>query len=163
MNDIRKTIVNADNDNKKKKESENNSKKQKFTVLDFFLVVVLLLCIVGVGFRSTIADFFLRAEPTEKVTISFKAASTNLSRAEKAVFEKGNEVFFENDRNHAFGAITDIVKDGVQVGGKIEMDARYTEEGLASKDGRLIRVGETFNICIGNCVVCVQITEIPRK
>lgn len=166
MNDIRKTIGNTDQE-KKKDEKKSDTKKRKFTALDFFFVVVLLLCVLGIGFRGTIADFFLRAEPTEKVKISFKTTADNLSSSEVSEFKKDMEFFFDDKKRDSFGVVESVEKKeelmGYSVVGTIVMEARYTDSGLVTKNNRSIRVGETFNICAGNYTVCVQITEIPRK
>ena len=164
MNDIRKTIGEAAKERKKKKEKDA---KRRFTVLDFFFVVVLLLCVVGIGFRGTIAEFFLKAEPTQKVEISFKTVSDGLTPNEVAELKEGKEFFFDDKNRHSFGVVkhVDVTEefDVCSVKGTLVMDARYTDGGLVSKDNRSVRVGETFNICSGNYTVCVQITEIPRK
>ena len=165
MNDIRKTISDLNKERKKKKERQ--AQKRKFTALDFFFIVVLLLCVLGIGFRGTIAEFFLKAEPTQKVTISFKTNADNLTQNEIDEFKVGKQFFFDEKNRHSFGVVERIdVKEehmAYSLSGTISMDARYTDSGLVSKDNRSIRVGETFNICSGNYTVCVQITEIPRK
>ena len=167
MSDIRKPIRTTAGEIKMNKEQNTNTKKRKFTALDFFFVVVLLLCVVGIGFRGTIAEFFLRAEPTEKVRISFKTSADNLTLTEVSKFDskKGTEFFFDDKKHDSFGVLEQVEKKeelmGYSVKGAIVMDARYS--GLVSKDNRSVRVGETFNICAGNYTVCVQITEIPRK
>ena len=165
MSDIRKTIGNTTQKRKKKKDSE--TQKRRFTALDFFFVVVLLLCVLGIGFRGTIAEFFLRAEPTQEVTISFKTNANNLTQNEVAEIKEGKEFFFDDKNRNSFGVVDQItIKEelvGYSVSGTIVMKARYTDSGLVSKDNLSVRVGETFNICSGNYTVCVQITEIPRK
>ena len=167
MSDIRKTIGNTVEARKKKKEQDSNTKKRRFTALDFFLVVVLLLCVLGIGFRGTIAEFFLRAEPTQEVEISFKTNADNLTLNEVSEIEKGTEFFFDDKNRRSFGVVESVeIKEefmGYSASGTIVMNARYTDSGLVSQDNRSIRVGETFNICAGNYTVCVQITEIPRK
>ena len=166
MSDIRKTIGNPIEERKKNKEQQSNTKKRRFTPLDFFFIVVMLLCVLGIGFRGTIAEFFLRAEPTEKVEISFKTSADNLTQNEVSEIENGKEFFFDDKKRDSFGIVKSVeIKEelmGFSVEGTIVMDARYTDSGLVSKDNRSIRVGETFNICAGNYTVCVQITEIPR-
>lgn len=167
MSDIRKTIGNTTEEKKKKKEQDSTTPKRRFTALDFFLVVVLLMCVLGIGFRGTIAEFFLRAEPTQEVKISFKTNADNLTINEVSEIEEGTEFFFDDKNRHSFGVVEHVeIKEelmGYSVSGIIVMDARYTDSGLVSKDNRSVRVGETFNICAGNYTVCVQITEIPRK
>ncbi|MBR6769492.1 MAG: hypothetical protein IKM34_08415 [Clostridia bacterium] len=167
MSDIRRTIRTTSDERGKNKEQKANTQKRKFTALDFFFVVVLLLCVLGIGFRGTIAEFFLRAEPTERVRISFKTDADNLNENEVLEIEKGKEFFFDDKKHHSFGVVEKVeVKEelkGYSAIGTIVMDARYTDSGLVSKDNRSVRVGETFNICAGNYTVCVQITEIPRK
>ena len=164
MNDIRKTIGEAAKERKKKKEKDA---KRRFTVLDFFFVVVLLLCVVGIGFRGTIAEFFLKAEPTQKVEISFKTVSDGLTPNEVAELKEGKEFFFDDKTHQTFGVVSQVELNpelmGFSATGKMTVHARYTDSGLVTKDNRSLRVGETFNICSGNYTVCVQITEIPRK
>lgn len=165
MSDIRQTIGDTSKELKKKKKQDGE--KRRFTALDFFFVVVILLCVLGIGFRSTIAEFFLKAEPTQEVKISFKTSADNLTQNEVAEIKEGKEFFFDDKNRNSFGVIDRVeIKEeliGYSVKGTIVMDARYTDGGLVSKDNLSVRVGETFNICSGNYTVCVQITEIPRK
>lgn len=163
MSDIRRTLGLQGEERKKKEAERMNAKKRKFTVLDFFFVVVLLLCVLGIGFRGTIAEFFLRAEPTEKVRVSFKTYSDNLTENELLIIQKGKVFFFDDKSRSIFGLVEEVEINDSSVTGTIVMDARYTDSGLVSKDNRPVRVGETFNICEGNNKVCVQITEIPRE
>ena len=165
MSDIRKTISDTTKERKKKK--MKGEQKRHFTALDFFFVVVLILCVLGIGFRGTIAEFFLAVEPTQEVKISFKTNADNLTENEVSEMKEGKEFFFDDKNRNSFGVVeqVEIKRElmGYSVSGTIVMNARYTDSGLVSKDNLSVRVGETFNICSGNYTVCVQITEIPRK
>lgn len=168
MNDIKKTIADMNDDGKKKKEQGNKNKDYRFTALDFFFIVVVLLCVVGIGFRGTIAEFFLKAEPTQTITIHFKTNTDNLKEEEVAGIQEGTEFFFDGKNRHSFGVVTQVEKkeeheDRYSARGTIAVKARYTDSGLVLKDNHSVRVGETFNIYSGNYTVCVQITKIPEK
>ena len=106
MSDIRKTIQTATQKRKKKKDQE--TQKRRFTALDFFFVVVLLLCVLGIGFRGTIAEFFLKVEPTQDVTISFKTNADNLTQNEVAEIKEGKEFFFDDKNRNSFGVVEQI-------------------------------------------------------
>ena len=165
MSEIKKMIEGSGEE--KKNSSEAKNQKTRFTVLDFFFIIVILLCVLGIGFRGTIAEFFLKAEPTQNVEISFKTNSDSLTENEVNGIEMGKEFFFDDKTHQTFGVVSQVELNpelmGFSATGKMTVHARYTDSGLVTKDNRSLRVGETFNICSGNYTVCVQITEIPRK
>ena len=150
---------------KERKEKDSKKSKTRFTSLDFFFVVVVLLCVVGIGFRGTIAEFFMKAEPTEKVEISFKAEG--LRENEVVGITRGEEFFLDEHNEKRLGVVNEIESflelDRYTVKGSLTVDGRYTDTGLVTADNHPLYVNKILNIYSGTHAVTVQITEIPRK
>lgn len=165
-----------------RRKNEKKERTTRFTVLDFFFLVILLLCILGIGFRSTIADFLTEAEPVQEVTISVRMDGLT---AEQVNCMRTNDAFTLN--GEAFGHLTsffseaqkkveaDIDENGeavfvevvdpnlFSVNGTITVKGYYAKEGLFVGENTGLCVGKTLKIDASSYSVTVTITEIPRK
>ena len=167
---------------KKKPERETKPRRTRFTVLDFFLVIVVLLAVLGIGFRSAIAELFVGAEPGEEVAVRFKVEKLTRDEAEglrknDALFLDGEEigqlsdfamesqktVIKETDETGSILFVTVADPNLYTVRGTMILLGHYGEEGLTVGEGESLYVGKILNIYTSSYSLTVTITEIPRK
>lgn len=160
----------------------SKARHTRFTILDLFLIVILILAILGIGFRTTIAGFFAKAEPGVEVSVGFKAEGLTVEQVEK--LKKEDVLFFDDEE---FGRLSGFASEAQKtvikhtdekgnvsfetvedskhfvVRGTLLLQGHYSEEGLTVRDGLSLHVGKTFNIYTSSYSLIVTITEIPRK
>lgn len=157
-------------------------KKRHFTVLDFGLIVILVLAVLGIGFRTVIADWIMKSAPTETVSVSFKAEGisaeqlshmktghvlshdgSELGKLSSFSFDKSKAVIEEKDADGK--VIFTTVEDGesITVTGTLDVIGRYTDRGFVCQDDLNLYVGKILNIQTNSYSITVVITEIPRK
>lgn len=186
MNERKKTKTSLEQDNAPsraaRRKKEKKLRKSRFTVLDFFILIVLVLCVVGIGFRSTIAELLTEAEPGQEVSIAVQI--DNLT-AEQVNGMRGNDTFYLDGEE--FGRLAQFTHEaqkkvdvGIDEDGKavfvevtdpllytvkatITVMGHYSEEGLTLGGNISLLVGKTFKIDTSSYSVTVTITEIPRK
>ena len=157
-------------------------KKRRFTVLDFGLIVVILLSILGIGFRTLIADWILKSVYEESVTVRFKAESvtseqlSHMSAGHALTFngaafgtlksltsQNATSVVENKNEDGTVSFVTVEDKNSFTVYGEIELTGRYTDKGLVCQENTNLYVGKILNIQSSSYSVTVIITEIPRK
>lgn len=163
-------------------DTDSGVKKKHFTALDFGLIVILLLSIVGIGFRTAIAEWIMKSAPAETVTVVFKAegvTAEQLTHMEKDRALKLNGVAFGNlksftsekgktvveqkngDGTSEFVTVED--QNSYTVSGVAEVSGRYTDRGFVCQENTNLYVGKILNINSNSYTITVLITEIPRK
>lgn len=166
---------------KEKKESVKKSAK-RFTALDLAVIVVVLLCIVGIGFRSAIADLILTNVPKETITVTVKA--DNLTSDTLALLKAEDELYLANEKigvltsfsyqnatrvteqKSADGAVSFVtVEDpaAYTVFAEVTLSGHYGDSGFVILDTENLYVGKILNISTSLYQITVIITEIPRK
>ncbi len=162
--------------------TDNRVKKRHFTALDFGLIVVLLLSILGIGFRTVIADWIMKSTPEETVTILFKAegvTAEQLSRMQKDrvltlngkafgklqsfTSQNGKIVVEQKNEEGVVEFITVEDQNSYTVSGVIDISGRYTDQGFVCQENTNLYVGKILNINSNSYTITVLITEIPRK
>lgn len=162
--------------------ADSRVQKKHFTALDFGLLVIVLLAIVGIGFRTAIADWIMQSAPDEKVSVTFKADGVTAeqlahmetdrsltlneqifgelqsftSQNSKTVVEQKNE-----DGTVEFVSVED--QNRYTVYGVIDVSGRYTDNGFVCQENTNLYVGKILNIHSNSYTITVLITEIPRK
>lgn len=163
-------------------EKTRRAKKPKVTALDFMILLLIVLCVVGIIFRSVIANFFIRSVPTENIEISFMAE--NLTQDEVALVKEGDALYLDEE---IFGEITGLSASSSKnvvlssddsgnpvfteavdperytINGSISVSGRYNGEGFASEDNVQLHVGKILNIYASSYNLTVIITEIPQN
>ncbi len=158
------------------------TKKKRFTVLDFGFVVILLLAIIGIGFRTVIADWIVKTAPQEMVTVSFKAENLSFEVASKlkendvllmdgAPFatllsftaEKSRINIEQKDENGVASFVEVEDPNSFTVVGVLAVNGHYTDEGFVCRDDMNLHVGKMLSISAPTYSITVKITEIPRK
>ena len=167
----------------RKKSGVEKAKKVSFTVLDLLVFVVIVLCVLGIGFRNTIAELFVSAEPSQNVEIGFKTVAIEKGGGEQLTV--GATLLLPDDET--LGVVSSIVRETAKTAvssvdgngslvwtevddsqhdilrGTVTVNARYGDSGLKTVDGYDLYVGKIINIHTASYTVTVTITEIPRK
>ena len=182
MNENEKMISQDTKNSEKSVSTKGNKGKRRFTVLDFALVVVLLLSVLGIGFRTVIADWIVRSAPKETISVSFKAEGITKDQLaqlkENDAFsvngeafgvllsfssQKSTKVIEQKDENGNVSFVTAEDQNALDVLGEVEVSGHYTDSGFVCQDDMNLYVGKILNIHASSYSITVIITEIPRK
>lgn len=160
----------------------HHGKRRHFTVLDLGIIIILVLSVLGIGFRSMIADWIMKSTPEEKVIISFQAEGVTAEQLscmdrDRALSLSGQSFGILQSYESTVGKIVVEQKksDGTvefvtvddpnsfTVTGTVEVDGRYTDGGFVCQENVNLYVGKVLKIDSASYTITVLITEIPRK
>jgi len=162
--------------------TDSRVKKKHFTALDFGLIVILLLAIVGIGFRTAIADWIMKSAPEETVNVIFKAEGVTaeqlahmqkdrtltlngeaFGKLQSFTSQNGKTVVEQDNGDGTVEFVTVEDKNSYTVSGVMEVSGRYTDRGFVCQENTNLYVGKILNINSNSYTITVLITEIPRK
>lgn len=179
MNEYEK---NMPTDEKVQDKATVKAEHKRFSALDFGFIVLIVLIVLGVGFRTVIANWIVRSAPEEAVMVSFKAEGITKEQLEQikvsdtytlsekpfATLKSFTFTPYETkiEQKNEKGEVSFVTAEDPNrftVYGAVEVSGNYTESGFVCLDDVNLYVGKILNIEASSYSITVIITEIPRK
>ena len=73
---------------------EKRNGERRFNIIDLFIIIVVLLCVVGIYFRSQIAEWVGVEKSLEEYSVSFEVSEIRYTSGK--YIAPGNEVYIQN-------------------------------------------------------------------